>query len=267
MFRRASVLLLGAVAFAFALPSARAFDVPVVPSARVNDYADVLEANAEAAIEAKLAKFERESSTQVVVVVVPTLDGQAIEDVALRTFERWGLGQRGKDNGVLVLASMADTRARIEVGYGLEDRLTDALSRRILEDALFPAFRNGDHAGGILATCDGIIAATRGAYRSPPQKREGTSILQIIGFVAAFIAFLGIFILFVVFVMRFPLRLAMAALMQNGGGQVTWGRGSPSGSRSRSSSSRSGGSSGSRSSGSFSGGGGRSGGGGASGSC
>jgi uncharacterized protein len=146
----------------------------------VNDYAGVLNAQAESAIGAKLAEFERDSSTQIVVAVIPALDGDAIEDVATRTLERWGLGQKGRNNGVLLLISMEEHRARIEVGYGLEDRLTDALSRRILEDRLFPAFRTGDYAAGISATCDGIIEATRGAYVGAPKRRSSPWALSVI---------------------------------------------------------------------------------------
>jgi uncharacterized protein len=98
----------------------------------------------------------------------------------VRVFENWKLGQKDKNNGVLLLVAMSDRRARIEVGYGLEDRLTDALSRRILEDRLFPAFRAGDPAAGVLATCDGIIEATGGAYVSPPRKRKATPIVSVI---------------------------------------------------------------------------------------
>jgi len=124
------------------------------------------------------------------VVVVPSLDGQAIEDVAVRVVETWGLGQKDKNNGVLLLVSMADRRARIEVGYGLEDRLTDALSRRILEERLFPAFRKGDRAGGIAATCDGIIAATRGAYAAPPRKRNTVPLLSVLVPLAILVIFI-----------------------------------------------------------------------------
>jgi uncharacterized protein len=169
---------------------AGAFDLPAKPSARVNDYAGALDPASKTAIEAKLAEFERESSNQVVVVVVPSLDGQAIEDVAVRVVQTWGLGQKDKNNGVLLLVSMADRRARIEVGYGLEDRLTDALSRRILEDRLFPAFRSGDRAGGIAATCDGIIAATRGAYVAPPRKRNNAPVLAVLVPLAILIIFI-----------------------------------------------------------------------------
>ena len=154
---------------------AAAFDIPAKPAARVNDYAGILDPASRAAIEARLADFERESSTQVVVAIIPSLDGEAIEDVAVRVVETWGLGQKDKNNGVLLLVALSDRRARIEVGYGLEDRLTDALSRRILEERLFPAFRKGDYAAGVLATCDGIIEATRGAYVAPPRKAESRS--------------------------------------------------------------------------------------------
>ncbi len=169
---------------------AEAFDIPAKPAARVNDYAGALDQASKAAIEQKLAEFERESSSQVVVVVVPSLDGQAIEDVAVRVVETWGLGQKDKNNGVLLLVSMSDRRARIEVGYGLEDRLTDALSRRILEDRLFPAFRKGDRAGGILATCDGIIAATRGAYAAPPRKRKTAPLISVLVPLAILVIFI-----------------------------------------------------------------------------
>jgi len=132
----------------------------------------VLDAASTAAIEERLAAFEQASSNQLVVAVVPALDGEAIEDVAVRVVERWGLGQKDRNNGVLLLVAMAERRARIEVGYGLEDRLTDALSRRILEDRLFPAFKTGRYADGVRATCEGIIAATEGAYAALPRKRS-----------------------------------------------------------------------------------------------
>ena len=159
---------------------ARAFDFPAKPAARVNDYARVLDDAGRSAIEARLAAFERESSTQIVVATIPSLDGQSIEDVAVRVVENWGLGQKDKNNGVLLLIAISDRRARIEVGYGLEDRLTDALSRRILEDRLFPALRAGNPAAGVLSTCDGIIEATRGAYVSPRRKAKATPLLAVV---------------------------------------------------------------------------------------
>ena len=229
---------------------AGAFDIPAKPAARVNDYAGALDPASKAAIEGKLAEFERESSNQVVVVVVPSLDGQAIEDVAVRVVETWGLGQKDKNNGVLLLVSMSDRRARIEVGYGLEDRLTDALSRRILEDRLFPAFRKGDRAGGILATCDGIIAATRGAYVAPPRKRKTTPLISVL----VPLAILIIFIL--IGLQRGSGMTGRGRRRTYRSGPVFWGGGGGFG----------GGGGGGGGFGGFSGGGGMSGGGGASGS-
>jgi uncharacterized protein len=169
---------------------ARAFTFPAKAAARVNDYARVLDDAGKAAIEERLAAFESESSDQVVVAIIPSLDGQAIEDVAVRVFESWGLGQKEKNNGVLLLVAMSDRRARIEVGYGLEDRLTDALSRRILEDRLFPAFHTKDYVAGVLAACNGIIEATRGAYVSPPRKRNVVPLASVLVPLAILVIFI-----------------------------------------------------------------------------
>ena len=161
------------LALVSSVTDAPGFEIPSKPAARVNDYAGLLDAGGAQAVEALLAGFEKESSTQVAVAIVPELGGAAIEDVAVRVFESWGLGQKGDNNGVLLLVAVADRRARIEVGYGLEDRLTDALSRRILEDRLFPSFRSGAYAQGVLSTCQGIVDATRGAYVGRPARRRG----------------------------------------------------------------------------------------------
>ena len=157
-----------------------AFAVPEKPAARVNDYVGVLDAASKSAIEEKLAAFERESSNQIVVAIIPSLDGDAIEDRTVRLLEQWGLGQKDRNNGVLLLVAMSDHRARIEVGYGLEDRLTDALSRRIIEERLTPAFRNEQYGEGILATCEGIVQATRGAYVGLPPRRRVSSIVPVV---------------------------------------------------------------------------------------
>jgi uncharacterized protein len=167
-----------------------AFELPAKPAARVNDYASVLDDAGKSAIEGRLAAFERQTSTQVVVAIIPSLDGEAIEDVAVRAVETWGLGQKDRNNGVLLLIAKRDHRARIEVGYGLEDRLTDALSRRILEDRLFPALRSGNYAAGVLATCDGIIEATRGAYVALPRKRKSVPLLAVIVPLAILLVFI-----------------------------------------------------------------------------
>lgn len=145
--------------------------LPDKAPSRVVDVAGILDAAREQSLDARLAEFERESSTQIVVVTIPSLGGEEISDFANRLFERWGLGQKGQNNGVLLLVATGDRKARIEVGYGLEDRLTDALSRRILEERLFPAFRQGRYADGIDAASDGIVEASKGAYVGRPRKK------------------------------------------------------------------------------------------------
>jgi uncharacterized protein len=237
---------------------AAAFTVPDKPAARVNDYTGTLDGASKSSIEGRLAAFEQESSTQIVVAVVPSLDGEAIEDVTIRVFERWGLGQKGRNNGVLLLIAMSDRKARIEVGYGLEDRLTDALSRRILEERLFPAFRSGKYGAGILATCDGIIAATKGAYTGIARKRKKPPILPLIVPIA-------IIILFILMANRGGGLSGRGRRRTFRGGPFYWGGGGLGGLGGGGWSSGGGGGGGGGFGG-FSGGGGMSGGGGASGS-
>ena len=151
------------------------------------DVAGIVDDAAESALEGRLAAFERDSSTQIVVATVPTLQGEEISDFANRLFERWEIGQKGKNNGVLLLIATQDRKARIEVGYGLEDRLTDALSRRILEERLFPAFRQGKFSEGVTDACEGIMQAVQGAYvarKAAPRRGLPIAALIFGGFVA-----------------------------------------------------------------------------------
>jgi len=237
-----------------------AFEIPAKPAAHVNDYAGVLSDADEQAIEGRLVDFERASSTQIVVATVPSLDGGAIEDLTIRLFEQWAVGQKDRNNGVLLLLAVQDRRARIEVGYGLEDRLTDALSRRILEERLFPSLRKGDYGGGVLATCDGIIEATRGAYVArPPARRKSPWFVPLIP--------LGIILLFILLGLQRGQGLTgrgRRRLLRSG--PFWWGGMGGGGGGGWSGGSWGGGGGGGGGFGGFSGGGGMSGGGGASGS-
>lgn len=165
--------LLVAAALALSLAgSARALDMPAAPSARVNDYAGILEPQARSAIERKLADFESTSSNQIVVAIFPSLDDESLEDFTNRLFERWKLGQKKLDNGVLLAIFVKDRKARMEVGYGLEHVLTDAKARTILEDELFPRFREGNYAAGIDGAAEAVIAVTRGTYVAKSRSRN-----------------------------------------------------------------------------------------------
>jgi uncharacterized protein len=156
------LLLVGALAGEPALGA-----VPDYPAltGRVVDDAGLLSRTGRAALEAKLADLERARSTQVVVATVPTLQGYAIEEYANGLFRTWGIGQRGTNNGVLLLVAPKERRVRIEVGYGLEGTLTDALSSAIIQQRILPQFRAGGYEAGIFAGVDGILGVLDPTYK------------------------------------------------------------------------------------------------------
>lgn len=160
---------LAAVLLAFALCAgqALALDVPRL-TGRVNDTAGMLSKDAVSRLDAALADFQRTDSTQLVVLTIPSLQGEPLEDYAVKVAQAWGIGQKGKDNGVLLLVSKGDRKVRIEVGYGLEGRLTDALTGRIIDHAIVPAFKAGRFDAGIEAGVAAIIEGARGEYQAAP---------------------------------------------------------------------------------------------------
>ena len=126
---------------------------------RIVDQADIIPAATRDAIEPKLADLEAKSGIQLVVATITSLEGQEIEPYANELFRTWKLGQKEKNNGVLLLVAPKEHRVRIEVGYGLESTLTDALSKVIITNAIAPRFKTGDFAGGISRGVDDIITA------------------------------------------------------------------------------------------------------------
>jgi len=141
------------VALAFAL------DVPFL-SGRINDTAHMLGSGTAAELEAMLKSYEDSTTHQIVLLTIPSLEGEAIEDYAFRVAETWKLGQRGVDNGILLLISRADRKLRIEVGYGLESEVTDAVANYIINGIITPRFKQGDFEGGIR---EGLLALTKAA--------------------------------------------------------------------------------------------------------
>src|ERR1700677_882033 len=121
------------------------------------DGAGVIPADTRSAIEPKLADLETKSGIQLVVATVASLDGEEIEPYANELFRTWKLGEKAKNNGVLLLVAPKERRVRIEVGYGLEGTLTDALSKVIINNAIAPRFKTGDFSGGVSRGVDDII--------------------------------------------------------------------------------------------------------------
>src|SRR5271170_7978618 len=152
----AALLVLGLISdFAFAL------DFPSL-TGRVVDQADVMSADSRAEAETKLKDLEDKSGIQLVVATVKTLQGGDVETYANELFRFWKLGEAQKNNGVLLLVAPAEHKVRIEVGYGLEGTLTDALSSVIISSAIIPRFKAGDFSGGIERGVDGIISILGG---------------------------------------------------------------------------------------------------------
>ncbi|MEI6627063.1 MAG: TPM domain-containing protein [bacterium] len=194
---KAQLLILSLAMLFFALP-AGAYSNPGKATGFVNDYAKVLKAEQKQALEQKLADFEKSTSNEISVVLIKSLDGDTIENYAVSLFKDWSIGKKGKDNGVLFLASIEDRKMRIEVGYGLEGALTDLQSSWILENQVKPNFKAGDYYAGINSAVDKIIGATQGEYVPATDKKalNMDSIFNLFGFllfflIPAFSAFAG----------------------------------------------------------------------------
>jgi uncharacterized protein len=186
----------------------------------VNDFAGAMSAADHSATERLLVELEQKTGAQVAVVTLKTLEGGQIDDFSTRLFERWGIGQKGKDNGVLLLGATGEgrgNRLRIEVGYGLEGILPDAAAGRILDTAVLPGWNQGRY-GSALANGAAVlaqrIAADRGvelsgmpAYirQQPSSKRRGSPFLNLI-----------LLLIFIPVVIRHPWILVM--LLSSGGG-------------------------------------------------
>jgi len=143
---------------------ALAYYNPGNPSGFVNDYANVISDNDQQALEVKLSSFEKESSNEIAVVIIPNLGEDTIENFAVELFADWKIGKAKNDNGVLLLVAIEDRQMRIEVGYGLEGALTDAQSFWIINNEMKPSFQAENYYQGIDKAVDKIIAATQGEY-------------------------------------------------------------------------------------------------------
>ena len=135
----------------------------------VNDYAHVISPEQQNRIREFLLDEEKKASNQIVVLTVNSLDGEDIEGYANKVFHEWRLGQKEKRNGVLLVAVIKDRKLRIEVGYGLEGVLTDALSSQIIRNEIAPKFKAGDYDGGIWVGVNAIDKAIRGEYKADPR--------------------------------------------------------------------------------------------------
>ncbi|MFN3529867.1 MAG: TPM domain-containing protein [Bacteroidia bacterium] len=159
---------------------------PMQPARLVNDFAGILNRIELNKLEAMLVAYNDSTSTQISIAIVPALEGEEIADYANRMYEQWGIGQKGKNNGLLMVLAMAEREVRIEVGYGLEERVTDAQSKRIIEQLMLPKFRQGDYAGGLHDASRRLIQLLEGSWQADAkngQKGVGNGLVLFILFI------------------------------------------------------------------------------------
>lgn len=138
------------------------------PRGMVSDYAGVLSQAEESSLESTIRSYEQQTGNEIGVAVIDSLKGGDIDDFANKLFARWGVGKKATDNGVLLLVAITDRAARIEVGYGLEPKLTDAVAGRILREQMFPSFKEGRYGEGISLAVGKIISIAKGEQQGDP---------------------------------------------------------------------------------------------------
>lgn len=169
-------------------------DIPFL-SGRVNDYAGMLSSSVIRRIETLTKQFEDTTGNQIAILTVDNLQGYPLEDFSIKVVENWKLGRKGVDNGALLLVAKEERKVRIEVGYGLEGVLTDAITSQIIRRLVVPAFKKGDFDGGVEEGVTAMINAIGGEYKIEPESTESAdeifaSIMTIIFWVIIVISFI-----------------------------------------------------------------------------
>jgi uncharacterized protein len=164
--RWAAATLVGSLLVLLICAESAAREVPPL-TGRVVDLAQVLSPSTAEQLSARLKSHEDKTTNQVAVLIIPSLEGEPLFDFSHRVATTWKLGQKGTDNGALLLVAIKDRKVRLEVGYGLEGALTDARSAQIIRNEIVPRFRAGDFAGGISAGVDAILKTIEGTYAAP----------------------------------------------------------------------------------------------------
>ena len=225
----ALLLLLTLAAPAFAAPSFPKLD------GRVTDAAGILPADLRAGLDAKLAALEKSTTIQLVVATIPDLQGYEIDEYGYQLGRAWGIGQKGSNNGALLIIAPNERKVRIDVGYGLEGVLTDALTSQIIRRNIIPSFKAGDMAGGVSAGTDALVQLLQlpadqrqqAALNAAAAERQGSARHRGSGFGAAvWIIIIALWLIFSVFRQRRGLSSGSTIIWGPGlGGGGGWGDG------------------------------------------
>jgi len=151
------------------------FDIPEKPEKQtsVYDYTKLLKSSEKNSLEQKLIRYSDSTSTQIVIVIITSTQGENINYLGAQWGEKWGIGQDNKDNGILVLLAQGDRRIAINTGYGVEGALTDAFSKRIIDRVIIPEFKKGDYYSGLDKGSDAIFAALNGEFLAEKTSENG----------------------------------------------------------------------------------------------
>lgn len=228
MTTRARFFIL-ALLFAAALP-ALALDVPPPPAQWFTDTANIVPPTEADLLNAKLRQFEQDSGAQFIIYVFPSLQNEALEDFTIRAVERWKVGQKKYDNGLVLFVFVAEKKVRVEVGYGLEGTITDAFSSRVIREQIAPAFQQGNYGGGLNAAADAIITRIKtGEEPVPPLQPaggqgQGAAEGEDIGVVQALVILFIIFFVVLPMLRRGGCSGCLLPMFFSGGG-ITFGGG------------------------------------------
>ncbi len=178
----------------FALPSHAQFEIPPVPKKQTSlyDYYGLLNSQQQTALENKLVRYSDSTSTQIVIAIIASTEGEYINYLGAEWGEKWGIGQEKEDNGILILLARDDRQIGINTGDGIEPYLTDALSKRIINRDIIPYFKRNDYYGGLDRGTDAIFEVLTGTYTGTRQESPSDK------FPAAFIVLLIVFIIIII---------------------------------------------------------------------
>jgi len=198
--------------FLFFSTTGSAQDFPPASKTLVTDFTGTLTATQQQQLEQKLVAFDDTSSTQIAVVMIRSVGDYDIADYGVRLAQKWGIGQKGKDNGILLLVAKEDRRVTIQTGYGVEGAVPDAIAFQIIRNIITPAFRQEDYYAGINRATDALIAYTKGEFKADARKGKGEGN--------------GMGLIITVIIITVVIGLLSNKGGGNGGGRVIGGRGS-----------------------------------------
>jgi uncharacterized protein len=190
------ILAIGSLIFIFGLPELWALEVPPLEG-RVNDHAGILSSATIEQLEGILGDLEITDSTQIVVLTIPSLEGEVLEEFSIKVADQWKIGREQFDNGAILLVALKERKIRIEVGYGLEGSLTDLMAGRIIREGIVPQFKAGNFDQGVINGVQAMISVVKGEYKAPakaPRSEDPKIILVVHGLalLAPYLAFISV---------------------------------------------------------------------------